>query len=149
MGCIAVGSASKHGGDDSVAAVPRPSVCKPGQARPGQLPAPSVNKLSQPRPGLVAAGSAAVSNSVAVETPINDSEKYMRSLKVSDSIDCLDSNNRWDVGVVQEVVRDGIIVHTQTSTSALKVTFAEHLRCTKAGIHVVPKSGAYCDNNNS
>lgn len=107
----------------------KPSVVKPGQARPGQL-MPSVLKPGQARPG----------SHVVEHDPLKpcDSLKFMEALCVGDKVDCLDCENRWGRGVVQQVFEDGVLIHWEGFKKALdeKILFVEHLRCTEPGVHV-------------
>lgn len=125
--CIPVGNTSKQMNANG------PSVCKPSQPRPGQArvvepSVPSVSKPGQARPGMQA--------TPAIDTC--DSAEHMRRLKVAERIDCLDNENRWGKGIVVEVMEDGIIIHWEGFKKTLdeKITFNEHFRCTKAGVHV-------------
>ena len=67
-----------------------------------------------------------------------DSLKHMKSLQAGDKVDCLDSEQRWGKVVVKDVMEDGIIIHWEGFKKSLdeKVSFNEHIRCAKAGIHV-------------
>ena len=91
-----------------------PSVVKPGQARPG--------------------------SHVVAHDPLKPCEslQFMEALCVGEKVDCLDSENRWGKGVVQQVFEDGVLIHWEGFKKSLdeKILFVEHLRCTKPGLHV-------------
>eukprot|EP00656_Telonema_subtile_P015335 TRINITY_DN18016_c0_g3_i3.p1 TRINITY_DN18016_c0_g3~~TRINITY_DN18016_c0_g3_i3.p1 ORF type:complete len:422 (-),score=51.64 TRINITY_DN18016_c0_g3_i3:154-1419(-) len=109
--------------------VSKPSVVKPGQGRPGH-PMPSVVKPGQARPG----------SHVVAHDPLKPCEslQFMEALCVGEKVDCLDSENRWGKGVVQQVFEDGVLIHWEGFKKSLdeKILFVEHLRCTKPGLHV-------------
>jgi len=110
-------------------AVSQPSVSKPGQARPGG-DQPSVLKPGQARPGMP--------SSTVSPGSMSESLKFMKSLSVGDKVDCLDCENRWGKGVVQEMFDDGVTIHWEGFKKVFdeKILFVEHLRCTKPGVHV-------------
>jgi len=126
--CVQVGghqNASRPGGS-------KPSVVKPGQARPGQ-PLPSVAKPGQPRPGSHQVDHDPLKPCVSLS--------FMEALCVGEKVDCLDCENRWGRGMVQQVFEDGVLIHWEGFKKALdeKILFVEHLRCTKPGSHVPEK----------